>query len=135
MGKLVFVALAAFASLVAVESVICNKCTVSLFGFCLNGSNVTCNANTSVCFTGKATFPSITSFGGFTNQGCLDVPTGCNTTTNGTLLGVTYQTTLTCCSTDRCNPVTITSDAPATKMAFSAAAGVAILASVWGSML
>ncbi|XP_023815643.1 sperm acrosome membrane-associated protein 4 isoform X4 [Oryzias latipes] len=131
MGKFLFVVAAVLASFIAAESLVCNKCSFSLLGVCLNSGTVTCSTNTSVCYTGKAVFPSLTSFSGFNNQGCQDTTTGCNATTSASLLGVTYNTTISCCSSDKCNPVTITSGAPSTKMAFTAAATVALLASVF----
>uniref|UniRef100_A0A3B3U486 UPAR/Ly6 domain-containing protein n=1 Tax=Poecilia latipinna TaxID=48699 RepID=A0A3B3U486_9TELE len=74
--------------------------SASVFGFCLNSSNVTCTGNDTV------SFPSITSFNGFSNQGCRVNDASCNKTTTSSLLGVSYNTEITCCSTDRCNPVT-----------------------------
>lgn len=56
-------------------------------------------------------------------------PAGCNSTANGTVLGVTYETKIDCCSTDKCNPVQL-SGAPSTKMTLTAAIGAAFLASV-----
>ncbi|XP_014831432.1 PREDICTED: sperm acrosome membrane-associated protein 4-like [Poecilia mexicana] len=131
MGKLLFAVVVAIASLALVESLICNKCSASVFGFCLNSSNETCTGNDTVCYTGKANFP-ITGFGGISSQGCRVNDTSCNRTITSSLIGISYNSTIACCSTDRCNPVTITSAAPA-KM--SAAITAAILASVLGSML
>ncbi|XP_012725886.2 uncharacterized protein LOC110366379 isoform X1 [Fundulus heteroclitus] len=133
MGKLFLCFVVAVASLALVESLTCNKCSVSVFGFCLNGDNVTCGTN-EVCYTGKATFPSISSFGGFSNQGCRANDGFCNNVSNGTLLGVRYIVDLNCCSTDRCNSVTL-NGAPSTKMTFTAAITGAVLASVLGSKL
>ncbi|XP_078146593.1 uncharacterized protein LOC144542896 [Centroberyx gerrardi] len=133
MGRIVFGIIAAVASFMLVESLTCNKCSVGLFGYCLNSADVTCSTNTSVCFTGRATFPSLSEFQGFNTQGCRE-PSGCNATTNSTLLGATVQTTVECCSTDRCNPVQL-SGAPSTKLSLTAALAAAALASVWGSML
>uniref|UniRef100_A0A3B3H4Y2 UPAR/Ly6 domain-containing protein n=1 Tax=Oryzias latipes TaxID=8090 RepID=A0A3B3H4Y2_ORYLA len=79
---------------VSAESLVCNKCSFSVFGVCLNSGNVTCSN----------IFPSLTSFSGFNNQGCQDTTTGCNATTSASLLGVTYNTTISCCSSDKCNP-------------------------------
>lgn len=70
---------------------------------------------------------------GFNTQGCRE-PAGCNATTNGTVLGVTYEARLDCCSTDKCNPVTV-SGAPATKVTLAGLSGAALLACVWGSMM
>uniref|UniRef100_A0A3Q2G9W8 UPAR/Ly6 domain-containing protein n=1 Tax=Cyprinodon variegatus TaxID=28743 RepID=A0A3Q2G9W8_CYPVA len=78
---------------VSVESLVCNKCSASVFGFCLNSGE-------------ENSFPSISSFSGFTQQGCRVNDTACNSSTNSSLLGVTYTTAITCCSTDKCNPVT-----------------------------
>ncbi|KAM4549974.1 uncharacterized protein V3H82_019163 [Fundulus diaphanus] len=134
MGKFLFAIVAAAASLALVESLLCNKCTLSLMGKCMNAVNETCPSNSSVCYTGRATFPSLPDFVGFNIQGCRENTTSCNITTPDTLLGVTYNTKITCCSTDRCNPLTLSSAASA-KMTFSAAVGAVVLASILGSML
>ncbi|MEQ2233143.1 hypothetical protein ILYODFUR_018945 [Ilyodon furcidens] len=132
MGKLFLGFVVAVASLALVESLICNRCSVSVFGFCIGSSNVTCGDSDTVCYTGKADFPDIPSFNGFSNQGCRANDTFCNGTTTSSLLGINYTTTITCCSSDRCNRV---NGAPSTKMTFTAAVAGAILASVLGSML
>ncbi|CAI5691125.1 unnamed protein product [Oreochromis niloticus] len=133
MAKIVLAVIVAVASFMLVDSLTCNKCSFGLVGFCLSGNTETCSTNTSTCFTGSLAFPSVTSFSGFTSQGCREGTTGCNITTNSTLLGVSYNVTLTCCSTDKCNPKT--SGAPSTKITLSAAIAAAVLASAWGSML
>ncbi|KAF1381796.1 hypothetical protein PFLUV_G00157720 [Perca fluviatilis] len=132
MGKILFGIIAAVASFMLVESLTCNQCKYGLLGFCLSNSQVTCSTNTSVCFTGKASFTSLASVG-FNTQGCQELA-GCNTTTNGTLLNVPYTITVSCCSSNNCNPVQV-SGAPSTKMTLTAAIGVAALASMWGSIL
>ncbi|XP_042363056.1 sperm acrosome membrane-associated protein 4-like [Plectropomus leopardus] len=132
MGRVLFGIIAAVASFMLVESLTCNKCSYGVLGYCLSTSEETCSTNTSHCFTGKVSFTSLSNVG-FNNQGCLE-SSSCNTTTNGTLLGITYEKKIECCSTDKCNPVQ-TSGAPTTKMTFTAAIGVAILASLWGSVL
>ncbi|XP_038132976.1 sperm acrosome membrane-associated protein 4-like [Cyprinodon tularosa] len=134
MGKLFICVLLALASIALVESLVCNKCSASVFGFCLNSGEDNCTDNNSVCFTGRATFPGISSFSGFTQQGCRVNDTACNSSTNSSLLGVTYTTAITCCSTDKCNPVTL-SGAPSAKMTFTSAIAGAVLASVLGSYL
>ncbi|KAM7384509.1 hypothetical protein PAMA_011727 [Pampus argenteus] len=131
--KILIGIIAAVASFMLVDSLSCNQCSFGLAGVCIGSSKVNCSTNTSVCFTGKATFPSLSSFSGFNSQGCSE-PAGCNMTTNSTLLGVTTQTKIECCSSDNCNPVQ-TSGAPSTKMTLAVTAGVAILASMWGNML
>ncbi|XP_045913697.1 sperm acrosome membrane-associated protein 4-like [Micropterus dolomieu] len=132
MAKILFGVIAVLASLMLVESLTCNKCSNGILGYCLSASQVTCTSNTSLCFTGKATFTGLTSVG-FNTQGCLE-SIGCNTNTTSSLLGVSYTTQTTCCSTDQCNPVQA-SGAPSTKMTLTAAIGVAVLASMWGSIL
>ncbi|KAF0024353.1 hypothetical protein F2P81_023155 [Scophthalmus maximus] len=134
MNKIVFGIVAVVASFMLVESLNCNKCKFGLVGVCLNSDSETCTSNTSVCFTGRATFSSLSDFVGFNTQGCRDNSTGCNATVSSTLLGVSYDTRVECCSTDNCNPTTV-SGAPSTKMTFTAAIGAALLASVSASML
>lgn len=85
-----------------------------------------------VFFSLPSGFPGLSTVG-FNRQGCRE-PAGCNTTINGTLLGVTYESKTECCATDKCNPVT-TSGAPTSKMTLSAAIIAAVLASVSGSMM
>jgi len=134
MARILFGIIAVVASVMLADSLTCNKCSVGLLGYCLNQADVACTENsTEVCFTGKATFPSISGFNGFNSQGCM-MPTGCNATTNSTLMGITYQTQIECCSTDKCNPVTL-SGAPTTKLSLTAALGAAVLASFWGTMM
>ncbi|KAM6974147.1 uncharacterized protein LKV04_015803 [Tautogolabrus adspersus] len=135
MGKILIGVLVAVASFMLVDSLTCNKCSYGLFGFCISLSEETCSSNTSVCFTGRASFPSISSTVGFNTQGCRE-PAGCNATTNNTLsvLPVRYEVKVDCCSTDKCNPSQV-SGAPSTKMTFTAAIGAALLASMMGSML
>jgi len=126
MGKTLWTTIALLASIVLVESLTCNECKYGLAGFCLSNTETNCTTNTSVCFTGKLSFPSITN-AGFNRQGCME-PAGC-TTTNGTLMSISYEYRVDCCSTDKCNPVQL-SGAPSTKMTLTAAIGVAVLASV-----
>ncbi|XP_014032463.1 sperm acrosome membrane-associated protein 4 [Salmo salar] len=133
MNKIIFGVLAVVASFMLAESLTCNKCDVGLVGVCLNAADQVCTTNTSRCFTGRATFPSLTTFLGFNTQGCLESAM-CNNTTNATLLGATYTTVRTCCDTNKCNPVTI-SGATSAKLSVTAAFGAALVASVWGSML
>uniref|UniRef100_A0AAQ5YXY8 UPAR/Ly6 domain-containing protein n=1 Tax=Amphiprion ocellaris TaxID=80972 RepID=A0AAQ5YXY8_AMPOC len=134
MGRILFGIIAAVASFMLVDSLTCNTCSFGLIGICLNSGEETCSTNSSVCFTGKATFSSLQSFSGFNSQGCLADASTCNATTNATLLGVTYQTQIECCSTDKCNPLTL-SGAPSAKMSLTAAVSVAVLASMFGNMM
>ncbi|XP_026204420.1 sperm acrosome membrane-associated protein 4-like [Anabas testudineus] len=132
MGKVLFGVIVAVASLMLVDSLTCNNCPFSLAGLCFSSSQTACSSNTSVCGSSKAVFPSLSSFGGFTTASCLDSNTTCGSNTQATLLGVTYNTTVTCCTTDKCNTVNA---APSTKMTLGATLGVAAVALVWGSML
>ncbi|XP_068189982.1 lymphocyte antigen 6 complex locus protein G6d-like [Antennarius striatus] len=132
MGKVLIGVFAVIASLMLVESLVCNNCRFSLLSFCIFPSEETCGTNTSVCFTGKATFPAVSTSVGFNTLGCRE-PSGCNQTTNGTIMGVVFQTQIECCSTDLCNPVSLSS-ATTSKMTFTAVIGAAVLASAWGTM-
>uniref|UniRef100_A0A8C8M7E3 UPAR/Ly6 domain-containing protein n=1 Tax=Oncorhynchus tshawytscha TaxID=74940 RepID=A0A8C8M7E3_ONCTS len=120
-----------FACTFGLVSLTCNKCSVGLLGVCMNTADEVCITNTSSCFTGS-TFPTLTTFAGFKTQGCLESAM-CNTTTNATLLGTTYTSVKACCSSNKCNPVTI-SGATSAKLSVTTALGAALVASVW-SML
>ncbi|KAJ4927740.1 hypothetical protein JOQ06_015542 [Pogonophryne albipinna] len=132
MAKIVIGIIAVVALFMLAESLDCNKCSYGLLGYCLSSSTENCTTNTSVCYTGRVTFSGLTSVG-LNSQGCQE-PLGCNATTNGTLVGVSYETKLECCSTEKCNPIK-TSGAPSTKMTFTAVIGVAAMASMLGSIL
>uniref|UniRef100_A0AAQ4NW25 UPAR/Ly6 domain-containing protein n=2 Tax=Gasterosteus aculeatus TaxID=69293 RepID=A0AAQ4NW25_GASAC len=132
MGRIVIVIIAVLASLMLADSLTCNQCSYGVLGFCLSNTELVCSTNTSSCFTRKTTFTGLTNVG-FNSQGCQE-PAGCNATTNGTVVGITYQSAITCCSTDKCNPVTV-SAAPSTKMTFTAVIGVAAMAAMWGSVM
>ncbi|XP_004073817.1 uncharacterized protein LOC101156901 [Oryzias latipes] len=128
MGKVLLAVAVAIASFIVAESLVCNKCTFGLLGFCMNAENQTCTNATNVCFTLRTNFPSLTTFQGFNIQGCAPNNTGCGTFLNDTFLGVGYNTNYTCCNaTDRCNTVLLNA-APSSKMALSAAIGASILA-------
>ncbi|CAJ1083235.1 hypothetical protein E3U43_011033 [Xyrichtys novacula] len=132
MGKILIGVFVAVASFMLAESLVCNKCSYGLLGFCLSVTEETCATNTSVCATGKATFPSVSSSVGFNTQSCRE-PSGCNATSNGTLpiLSVMYQIKVDCCSTDKCNPTQV-SGAPSTKMTFASVVGAVVLSSMLG---
>uniref|UniRef100_A0A8C5GDL9 UPAR/Ly6 domain-containing protein n=1 Tax=Gouania willdenowi TaxID=441366 RepID=A0A8C5GDL9_GOUWI len=127
MAKLLFGLVACVAAFAVVESLTCQRCSLSVWGICLNNGTETCAAN-NTCYKGGISI--VGSFSGFQKLGCRET-TGCNTTTNNTLLGVTFTTNITCCSTDNCNNINA---APSTKMTFSAVIGAAVLASVLGSI-
>uniref|UniRef100_A0A3B4DY08 UPAR/Ly6 domain-containing protein n=1 Tax=Pygocentrus nattereri TaxID=42514 RepID=A0A3B4DY08_PYGNA len=62
----------------------------------------------------------------FYTSGCIN-STNCVTTT-GTVLGVGYTVTQTCCSTDLCN------GASSVRLPLTAAVGAALLATTWSFM-
>ncbi|XP_012686858.2 alpha-elapitoxin-As2a-like [Clupea harengus] len=131
MKTLLFALLGLVASFYLADSLTCNKCSFGLVGFCLSSSEETCVGNDTSCFTGKATFPSVSSFSGFNTQGCL-ATSFCTDALNGTILGVTYEVAFTCCSTDKCNP-TVVSGAPSAYISTTVALTAALVASVCGS--
>ncbi|KAG5265067.1 hypothetical protein AALO_G00261070 [Alosa alosa] len=133
MKTLLFGLLGLVASIYLAESLTCNKCSIGLVGFCISSSQETCSGNNTSCYTGRATFPSITGFSGFNTQGCL-ANSDCNVTSNGTILGATYQVSKTCCGSNKCNPVVI-SGAPSTYISTTMAIAAALTASVWGSAI
>ncbi|CAL8396612.1 uncharacterized protein LOC115535917 [Gadus morhua] len=133
MAKILCVIVAALAYFMLADSLDCNKCSVGLVGICLNSNTLTCTTNTSVCFTGKATFPSISSFSGFNTQGCRE-PAGCNMTSSSTLLGANVSTTVTCCASDKCNPTTISSGVSSASMSLVAVFASALMVSGWSTL-
>ncbi|XP_020794976.2 lymphocyte antigen 6A-2/6E-1-like [Boleophthalmus pectinirostris] len=136
MAKILIGIVAALACLVTVESLDCNSCGVGLLGVCLNSDTITCS-NDSICYTSEAKFPSITSFSGFNKQGCTMSSTCVNNTasSNGTLpfIGIEYNIKSQCCSTDKCNPVTL--NGASTSTLSLSVLSVAALAAVWGSYM
>ncbi|XP_076862159.1 uncharacterized protein LOC143514626 [Brachyhypopomus gauderio] len=116
------------------ESLNCNKCSVGLVGFCLIPSTTVCSNDSANCLTGKATFPSISGFLGFNYQGCGS-SSQCNITYNGTMMTTTYIVTQTCCNTDTCNPIQISSDAVCMKVSLTAAISAALVSFCWGSYI
>ncbi|MEQ2291760.1 hypothetical protein AMECASPLE_016266 [Ameca splendens] len=122
-----------FSVSISVESLICNKCSFAMIGTCMNLDKERCLTNSSVCYSGKSAFPLLPDSMGLRSLGCRENNTDCDATTNGTLMGFSYETHITCCSTDNCNPITL-NGAPTTKMTLTAATGGAILASVWGNI-
>ncbi|XP_048848575.1 lymphocyte antigen-6, epidermis [Brienomyrus brachyistius] len=115
------------------ESLTCNSCTVGLFGKCFLPSTTTCAPNQPYCYTGTATFSGISGFSGFNSQGCMDGPS-CNNTLNATVFFATVTVTKTCCSTEKCNPVSL-NGAPSAELSLTAAVGAALVASMWNSWL
>ncbi|XP_030644294.1 ly-6/neurotoxin-like protein 1 [Chanos chanos] len=126
MNKFLLAAVVVVASLLAAEALTCKKCTVGVLGRCIIGSTETCTGNDNNCYTGKAEF-NITGALSFYSQGCI-ASSSCNGT-SGTVLGVGYTVTRTCCNTDQCN------GASSIQLPVTAALGAALLASVWGSYL
>ncbi|KAI4890953.1 hypothetical protein NFI96_024163 [Prochilodus magdalenae] len=133
MRSMIIGAIAVVGFLALAESLTCNQCSVGLVGFCLRPTTTDCNANTSSCYTGKASFPSISGFVGFNTQGCLDSSL-CNITYNGTVLGASYVISSSCCTTDKCNPVQI-SGAPYMQLSLPVALGATLLAFFLGNSI
>lgn len=100
--------------------------------FSFTDTALACYMRLILLFFPSTAFTSISSSLGFNSQGCTE-PANCNNI-NGTLLGVDYQSSVACCSTDKCNPTTI-SGAPATKMTFAGLIAAATLASVWANLI
>ncbi|KAM9838868.1 uncharacterized protein ACBR49_017540 [Aulostomus maculatus] len=123
--------IAAVACFIMVESLTCNQCTFAMSGFCLDSSQVECETNSSLCYTATTEFEAVNI--GYTSQGCLESSL-CNMTTNGTLLFSSYTVKTECCDEDGCNPVQL-SGAPSAQATLTAVMGVAVLASMWGSVL
>ncbi|KAL7868438.1 hypothetical protein SRHO_G00098220 [Serrasalmus rhombeus] len=103
----------------------CYSCSVGIFGRCFVSSSQTCSNTQNSCFTGQAAF-NLTGALNFYTSGCIN-STNCVTTT-GTVLGVGYTVTQTCCSTDLCN------GASSVRLPLTAAVGAALLATTWSFM-
>ncbi|XP_038134203.1 prostate stem cell antigen-like [Cyprinodon tularosa] len=129
MGKVLFSIVAVAASFVFVESLTCNGCSFALGHTCMIQSNDICSANVTDCYTASTAF-AISSFN-IIKLGCALDASGCNSTTNGTLLGIDYTYDVTCCAADFCNTLNLNS-APMTKMTSTTALCATILASLWG---
>ncbi|KAL0962500.1 hypothetical protein UPYG_G00340820 [Umbra pygmaea] len=133
MNKIIYGILSLVALFMLAESLTCNQCSVGLLGFCVSPSTSVCSTNTSSCFTGKATFPSISSSIGFNSQGCLESNL-CNVTnTNNSILSVSYTTVTQCCSVDKCNPTKFNS-ATSAKLSVTAALCATLMATAWSSI-
>uniref|UniRef100_A0A8B9H6S5 UPAR/Ly6 domain-containing protein n=1 Tax=Astyanax mexicanus TaxID=7994 RepID=A0A8B9H6S5_ASTMX len=104
------------------ESLTCNTCSVGLVGICLNPSSSVCSSNSSSCFTGRATF-NLSGAMNFYTSGCT-LPTSCNSS-SGSVLGVGYTVTQSCCTTNLCN------GASSIQLPITAAIGAALLATTW----
>ncbi|XP_032437745.1 uncharacterized protein LOC116731948 isoform X2 [Xiphophorus hellerii] len=134
MGKLLFAVVVAIASFALVESLVCNQCSISVFGFCLSSSQNTCPDN-QTCYTQKISFPALSSFRGVITQGCRVDDSSCSSSNTSTLLTIQIKTEATCCGTDKCNTVDLTGAAPDLKMTFLVTMVGAAMASMWGSFL
>ncbi|KAF4081686.1 hypothetical protein AMELA_G00164120 [Ameiurus melas] len=112
------------------ESLTCNTCSVNMFGICLFGnlSTVNCTTNTSVCTT--ASYMNGSGLPSFYFQDCLESSL-CNNTDSSFFLGVTYNISQNCCSTDRCNRVVNSGDSYV-QLPLTAVLSATLLACVWG---
>ncbi|KAJ8354534.1 hypothetical protein SKAU_G00221010 [Synaphobranchus kaupii] len=127
MNRVLCCLLAVAVLFVVVESLTCRTCRAAFLGECLIPANITCSVAQSNCFVGEAVFVGIPNFIGFKTHGCLDTAS-CNRTETGTILGVPYNSTFYCCSTDLCVP------GGASTVQLSLTAGAALLFSLWNSM-
>ncbi|KAL2080585.1 hypothetical protein ACEWY4_024378 [Coilia grayii] len=100
MAKVLWAIITMAACFILVEPLKCKKCSVGILGKCLFSSQQACSNSEDRCYTGKAEF-NITGVLGFETAGCLANSSCVNST--GSVLGVTYTITRTCCSTDLCS--------------------------------
>ncbi|KAK9526649.1 hypothetical protein VZT92_015334 [Zoarces viviparus] len=130
MARIVIAIIAIVASFMMAEALVCKECSYGIGTVCLSSSDVTCPTavnKTYNCFFGRLSFSKFSSLG-LKSQGCR-MSTECTNTT-GTLLGLTYTSSISCCATDRC-----ANAAPSTKMTLTAVIGVAALASMWSTIM
>ncbi|KAM6904139.1 uncharacterized protein PEZ65_018847 [Lycodopsis pacificus] len=130
MARIVIAIIAIVASFMMAESLICRECSYGIGTFCVSSSDVTCPVKvnkTYNCFNGTLSFSRFPRLG-IKSQGCR-VSTDCSQA-NGTLLGLAYTSTVSCCATDRC-----ANAAPSTKMTLTAVIGAAALASMWSTIM
>ncbi|XP_036431393.1 lymphocyte antigen-6, epidermis [Colossoma macropomum] len=125
MNKVLVAVLAVALLFVAAEGLNCYSCSVGILGKCFISSSQTCGSTQNSCFKGQAAF-NLTGALNFYTSGCIN-STNCVTST-GTILGVGYTVTQTCCSTDLCN------GASSVRLPLTAAVGAALLATTWSFM-
>ncbi|KAM4725179.1 uncharacterized protein FYW61_013408 [Anableps anableps] len=110
--------------IVAANCLTCRHCSVGVFGSCIFGSDVKCANSTESCYRGEAQF-NATELVTLHTRGCLDSDL-CGVTLTGSLLGASYTSTFSCCTTDLCNGAT------SVQLPLTAALCAAILSSLWG---
>ncbi|XP_070840288.1 lymphocyte antigen-6, epidermis [Chaetodon trifascialis] len=106
---------------VAVESLTCNTCDVSVLGTCLGDTPVNCTGDENRCYTAVAKFSA--DLLPIHERGCTE-ESACKNETGLSILTVNYSITMTCCSTSLCNR------AASVQLPLAAALGAALVA-VW----
>ncbi|XP_008289767.1 sperm acrosome membrane-associated protein 4-like [Stegastes partitus] len=99
MNKLLWSCAALLTLFVAVNSLMCNTCDVSILGYCVATKPVNCSAEQNECYSGVAKFSA--DLLDIHARGCI-APSACKNET-ASILSVTYTITRTCCSTNLCN--------------------------------
>uniref|UniRef100_W5LL23 UPAR/Ly6 domain-containing protein n=1 Tax=Astyanax mexicanus TaxID=7994 RepID=W5LL23_ASTMX len=112
-------------SLSAADGLNCYTCSVGILGRCFFSSSQTCTGNNTSCFTATAAF-NLSGAMNFYTSGCT-LPTSCNSS-SGSVLGVGYTVTQSCCTTNLCN------GASSIQLPITAAIGAALLATTWSFM-
>ncbi|XP_054874181.1 sperm acrosome membrane-associated protein 4-like isoform X1 [Amphiprion ocellaris] len=99
MNKLLWSCAALLTLFVAVSSLTCNTCDVSILGYCAGTTPVTCTGNQNRCYSGIAKFSA--DLLNVHARGCIAAAACTNQT--GSILTLNYSITRTCCSTNLCN--------------------------------
>ncbi|CAF93928.1 unnamed protein product [Tetraodon nigroviridis] len=85
----------------AVQCLTCKLCALEFSGTCLIGGNITCDNQTSSCFSGTVMLNASKTVT-VKNAGCVP-KSFCGTKTSGSLLNIDYVASFDCCNTDLCN--------------------------------
>ncbi|XP_041811789.1 sperm acrosome membrane-associated protein 4-like [Chelmon rostratus] len=109
---------------VAVESLTCNTCDVSILGTCLGDTPVNCTRTQNRCYNAVAKFSA--DLLPIHARGCIE-ESACKNETGVSILTVNYSITMTCCSTNLCN------GAASVPLPLTAALGAALVA-VWNQL-
>ncbi|XP_030002865.1 sperm acrosome membrane-associated protein 4-like [Sphaeramia orbicularis] len=122
MNKLLWSCAALFTLFVTVESLTCNTCDTSVFGYCLSTKAINCTGTQDQCYSGVATFSSDEILD-IHSRGCI-TKTSCKNSTNLAIFTVKYNIIMHCCTTNYCNGAT------SIRMPLTTAVGAALVA-IW----